>query len=148
MSKLVIEIEITNVKNEKGEVVKEYTPSVTYHDGKKETSLPEFDSINLKWANGGRGKGLSSEVKLRTPVLRKGRLEMANKTFEIPRQLEEVIQLAQFTKNLPVDTEETKEEVSKETKTKGKVKGTKPAIKVEDPDLNESEVEDVAEAVV
>lgn len=136
---LTISIDISEGKNSDGEMEKQYTPTIVYHDGKKETAIPDFESIALKWSKSGRGKGLKAEVKLRAPVLRKGRLEATNKVFAIPSQLDDVISLAKFiTKSVP--TEETIQASTKSSK--------KPAIRVEDPDLNDAEVEDVAEAVV
>ena len=141
MANLTISIDITNTKDEDGNPTTEYTPTILYTDGKKETSIPDFESLGLKWAKSGRGKGLKAELKMRTAVMRKGRLEATNKVFEIPSQLEEVIVLADFiSKNVP--TEEEQDQDSNKSASK------KPAIKVEDPDLVDADVEDVAEAAV
>lgn len=135
MSNLTISIDITKTTDENGAEVEEYTPTIIYNDGKKETPLSDFETFAMKWSKSGRGKGLKAEVKLRSPVMSNGTLKLVNKTFAIPEELSSVIDLAKFiTKSVPQETVAA---------SKGK-----PAIKVEEADLNPVEVEDVAEAVV
>lgn len=121
MTNLTISIDIENIKDADGKPSTQYTPSIIYNDGKAETLLPKFESLQLKWASGGRGKGLKADIKVRAPIIRKGRLEAVNQSFSIPEDLEDVIDLAKFVNKMPKEDSSSLEDST----------ASKPTIKVD-----------------
>lgn len=111
------------------------TPSITFTDDKGTvTSLPAFNSMQMKWSGSGRGKGLKFSIKASTPMAEDGTIKIKLRSFEIPADLESLIKLSDLLTKMAPNT-------------------VKPTIPTDERDPEEEstesvELENIQEAVV
>ena len=78
-------------------------PSITLFHDNEEYTLQGVSSFKVNYSTKGRGKGKGTKVilSIMSPIIRNGVSDCRVETYELPKDLERVIELSKFWEDVP-----------------------------------------------